>query len=57
MIVAEKFTDWWSYLAGPLLGGAAAVMLCERVLRPGVPPPSRDGLVKYLMLTMTESPS
>jgi glycerol uptake facilitator-like aquaporin len=40
MIVAGNFTDWWSYLAGPLLGGAAAVMLCERVLRPGVPPPA-----------------
>jgi hypothetical protein len=41
MIVAGNFTDWWSCLAGPLLGGAAAVMLCERVLRPGVPPQPR----------------
>ncbi len=33
MIVAGKFTDWWCYLAGPLLGGSAAVWLHERLLR------------------------
>lgn len=33
MIAAGQLTDWWAYLAGPLLGGAAAAFLYERVLR------------------------
>jgi hypothetical protein len=38
MIVAGKFTDWWSYLVGPLVGGAVAVLLYERLLSRGMPP-------------------
>jgi MIP family channel proteins len=33
MIVAGKFTDWWVYLVAPLLGGALAATIYERVLR------------------------
>jgi len=35
MIVAGKFTAWWAYLVGPLLGGAAAVWLHQRMRQPG----------------------
>jgi len=37
MIVAGRFTGWWAYLAGPVLGGAAAVAVYEHLLRPARP--------------------
>ncbi|WP_205650367.1 MIP/aquaporin family protein [Actinoplanes solisilvae] len=33
MIAAGQLTDWWAYIVGPLLGGAVATFLFERVLR------------------------
>ncbi len=27
MLIADKFTDWWAYLVGPVLGAVAAVGL------------------------------
>ncbi|MCO8274173.1 aquaporin [Actinoplanes sp. TRM 88003] len=33
MIAAARFTDWWAYLIGPLLGGAVATYLYEKVLK------------------------
>jgi MIP family channel proteins len=39
MIVAGKFTDWWTYLVGPLAGGAVAIMLYEHLLGRGMPTP------------------
>jgi MIP family channel proteins len=33
MIPAGEFTDWWAYLFGPLLGGATAASLYDRVFR------------------------
>jgi MIP family channel proteins len=38
MILAGRFTDWWAYLAAPLVGGALAVSLYERFLRAGSAP-------------------
>lgn len=35
MILAGRFTDWWAYLAAPLIGGNLAVTLYDRILRPG----------------------
>jgi aquaporin Z/aquaporin NIP len=40
MIVAGKLRDWWVYVAAPLVGGAFAATLYERVLRPGAVPTS-----------------
>jgi MIP family channel proteins len=33
MIAAGQFADWWAYAIGPLLGGAVATLLYERVLK------------------------
>lgn len=33
MIPAGKFTDWWTYLVAPLIGGAIAATLYNLVLR------------------------
>ena len=38
MIPAGKFTDWWLYLVGPLVGGAIAATVYERFLRRGTTP-------------------
>jgi glycerol uptake facilitator-like aquaporin len=38
MIAAGRFTDWWSYVLGSLVGGAVAVTFYDKVLRPVVPP-------------------
>jgi MIP family channel proteins len=38
MIPALKFTDWWVYLVGPLVGGAAAATVYDRFLRRGSTP-------------------
>jgi MIP family channel proteins len=38
MIVAGRFTDWWAYLAAPVVAGALAVSLYERFLRAGSTP-------------------
>ena len=43
MIVAGKFTGWWAYVAGPILGGAVAVAFYERVLRPAMAPDVTGG--------------
>ena len=34
MLLAGRFTDWWGYLIAPLVGGALAVTVYDRVLRP-----------------------
>jgi aquaporin Z/aquaporin NIP len=34
MIMSLKFTDWWVYVAAPILGGAFAVFVYDRILRP-----------------------
>ena len=38
MIPSAKFTDWWVYLVGPLVGGAVAATVYERLLRRGTTP-------------------
>ena len=38
MILAGQFTDWWAYLAAPIVGGVLAVALYDRVLRAGSTP-------------------
>jgi MIP family channel proteins len=38
MIPAGRFTDWFAYLAGPLLGGTAAVWLYNRIISQGTQP-------------------
>ena len=38
MILAGQFSDWWAYLMAPLVGGAVAVLLYDRVLRAGSAP-------------------
>ena len=38
MIPAGKFTDWWSYLLGPLLGGAIAASLYDRIFASATQP-------------------
>lgn len=38
MIPVGRFTDWWAYVVGPLVGGTVAVALFERLIRPGVAP-------------------
>ena len=38
MILAGQFTDWWAYLAAPLVGGVVAVALYDRFLRAGTLP-------------------
>jgi MIP family channel proteins len=43
MIVAGNFTDWWVYIAAPLVGGLAAAGLYERCLRLGSVPPTPAG--------------
>jgi hypothetical protein len=35
MILAGKFTDWWAYLAAPLVAGVLAVLAYDQLLRPG----------------------
>ncbi len=35
MIVSAKFTDWWVYVIGPLVGGIFAATVYDLVLRPG----------------------
>ena len=37
-IVAGSFTDWWAYLAAPLVGGVISVALYHRVFAPAVAP-------------------
>lgn len=37
MIVANQWTNWWSYLIGPFIGSIAAVCLYDSVLRPTDP--------------------
>jgi glycerol uptake facilitator-like aquaporin len=34
MILAGKFTDWWAYLAAPLIAGVLAVLAYDQLLRP-----------------------
>jgi glycerol uptake facilitator-like aquaporin len=34
-ILAGKFTDWWAYLAAPVIGASLAIFLYDRVLRNG----------------------
>jgi glycerol uptake facilitator-like aquaporin len=43
MLAAGRFTDWWAYLLGGLVGGTAAVSFYDRVLRPGLPPSEAGG--------------
>jgi MIP family channel proteins len=38
MILAGQFSDWWAYLAAPLVGGAIAVALYDKFLRAGNTP-------------------
>jgi glycerol uptake facilitator-like aquaporin len=38
MILAGKFTDWWAYLAAPVVAGSLAVLVYDRVLRRGSAP-------------------
>jgi MIP family channel proteins len=37
-ILAGQFTDWWAYLAAPVIGASLAIVLYDRVLRNGSPP-------------------
>jgi len=37
-ILAGKFTDWWAYLAAPVIGASLAILLYDRVLRDGSAP-------------------
>jgi len=37
-VLAGRFTDWWAYLAAPLVAGALAVTLYDRFLRAGRTP-------------------
>jgi aquaporin Z/aquaporin NIP len=41
MILAGRFTDWWAYLAAPVIGGILAVVLYDRCLRAGHVPGQR----------------
>src|SRR5580700_440409 len=38
MILAAQFSDWWAYLAAPIVGGVLAVALYDRFLRAGGTP-------------------
>jgi aquaporin Z/aquaporin NIP len=38
MILVGRFTDWWAYLAAPIVAGTLAVALYERFLRTGCAP-------------------
>jgi MIP family channel proteins len=38
MILAAQFSDWWAYLAAPIVGGVLAVALYDRFLRAGSTP-------------------
>jgi len=38
MLLVGRFTDWWAYLAAPVVAGALAVTLYERFLRAGRTP-------------------
>jgi MIP family channel proteins len=38
MILVGRFTDWWAYLAAPVLAGTLAVTLYDRFLRAGSAP-------------------
>ena len=38
MVVAARFTDWWAYILGPIVGGTAATVLYEKVLCRGAVP-------------------
>lgn len=38
MLVSGYFTDWLSYIIGPLLGAAVGALLYEYLVRPGSPP-------------------
>jgi MIP family channel proteins len=38
MIPSGKFTDWWVYVVGPLVGGVVAATVYERFLRRGAAP-------------------
>jgi MIP family channel proteins len=35
MLIAAQFTDWWAYVVGPILGGVAAAVLHDKLLRHG----------------------
>jgi len=37
MIPAGKFTDWWAYIIGPLLGGVAAALACRPLIHQANP--------------------
>ena len=38
MILAGQFSDWWAYLAAPVVGAVVAVALYDRFLRAGTTP-------------------
>jgi glycerol uptake facilitator-like aquaporin len=61
MILAAQFSDWWAYLAAPLVGGAIAVALYDRVLRAGnTPALARKAALsapRAEMAAMTRKPS
>lgn len=38
MLLTGRFTDWWAYLVAPVIAGALAVTVYDRLLRAGEPP-------------------
>jgi MIP family channel proteins len=45
MILTGKFTDWWAYLAAPVVAGVLAVLIYDQLLRAGAAPPQPSSQV------------